>query len=141
MLSDDDLSSLDRQHSAAMITIGGDELPKAVQVGVARDGDKLWSSGTEDRVRTRRLRGDSRCVLYVHDAMAGWLTLETTVTILDGPDVPQQSVDRFRVMQGKSEGPLTWFGGELDDAAFRQRMVEERRVIYQFDVHKSYGMH
>jgi PPOX class probable F420-dependent enzyme len=140
MLSDADVEFLERQRSAAMITIGPGGMPKVVRVGVARVGDKLWSSGTEDRVRTRRLRRDPRCVLYVHDATYGWLALETTVTILDGPDVPQQSIELFRVMQGKPDGPLSWFGGEYDEAGFRQRMVDERRVIYQFEVKKSYGM-
>jgi len=140
MLSDADLDFLERQHSAAMITIGAGGMPKVVRVGVARVGEKLWSSGTEDRVRTRRLRRDPRCVLYVHDATYGWLALETTVTILDGPDAANQSVELFRVMQGKPDGPLSWFGGEYDEAGFRQRMVDERRVIYQFEVTKSYGM-
>ena len=44
-------------------------------------------------------------------------------------------------MQGKPEGPLSWFGGELAEDAFRQRMLDERRVIYQFEVQRSYGMH
>jgi len=140
MLSDADLDFLERQHSAAMITIGAGGMPKVVRVGVARVGEKLWSSGTEDRVRTRRLRRDPRCVLYVHDATYGWLALETTVTILEGPDAAHQSVELFRVMQGKPDGPLSWFGGEYDEAGFRQRMVDERRVIYQFEVTKSYGM-
>jgi PPOX class probable F420-dependent enzyme len=140
MLSDADLDFLERQHSAAMLTIGAGGMPKVVRVGVARVGEKLWSSGTEDRVRTRRLRHDPRCVLYVHDATYGWLALETTVTILDGPDAAQRSVELFRVMQGKPDGPLSWFGGEYDEAGFRQRMLDERRVIYQFEVKKSYGM-
>ena len=141
MLSDDDRDFLERERSAAMITVGADNVPKVVRVGVARIGDKLWSSGTEDRVRTRRLRRDPRCVLYVHDATVGWLALETTVTILDGADAANQSVELFRAMQGKPEGPLSWFGGELAEDAFRQRMLDERRVIYQFEVQRSYGMH
>jgi PPOX class probable F420-dependent enzyme len=140
MLSEADLDFLERQHSAAMITIGAGGMPKVVRVGVARVREKLWSSGTEDRVRTRRLRRDPRCVLYVHDATYGWLALETTVTILGGPGAADQSVELFRVMQGKPDGPLSWFGGEYDEAGFRQRMVDERRVIYQFEVTKSYGM-
>jgi PPOX class probable F420-dependent enzyme len=140
MLSDADVDFLEQQRSAAMITIGAGGIPKVARVGVARVGEKLWSSGTEDRVRTQRLRRDPRCVLYVHDATYGWLALETTVTILDGPHAAQQSVELFRVMQGKPDGPLSWFGGEYDDEGFRQRMVDERRVIYQFEVTKSYGM-
>jgi hypothetical protein len=140
-LSDHDAEFLDRQHSAAMITIGGDGLPKVVRVAVVRIDGKLWSSGTEDRVRTRRLRRDPRCVLYVYDAGAGWVAMETTVTILDGPDVPQQSVRMFRHLQGKPEGPLSWFGDQLDEQAFVQRMIDERRVIYEFAIDRSYGMH
>ena len=71
----------------------------------------------------------------------GWLALESTVTILDGPQVPALSVQLFRVMQDTPEGPLSWFGGELDEAEFRQQMVDEGRVIYQFEIHRSYGMH
>ena len=139
-LTPDDVSFLDQRHSAAMVTIAADGMPKVVRVGVARIDGHVWSSGTEDRVRTRRLRHDPRCVLYVHDATAGWLALETTVTILDGPEVPQQSVRLFRVMQGKPEGPLRWFGAELDEVAFEAQMVDERRIIYQFEIQRSYGM-
>jgi Pyridoxamine 5'-phosphate oxidase len=139
-LTPDDVSFLDQQHSAAMVTIADDGMPKVVRVAVARVDGYLWSSSTQDRVRTRRLRQDPRCVLYVHDATAGWLTLETTVTILDSPEVPRQSARLFRVMQGKPEGPLSWFGGELDEVAFEARMIDERRIIYQFEIHHSYGM-
>jgi len=140
-LSDHDAAFLDQQHTAAMITIGGDGLPKAARVAVARVDGKLWSSGTEDRVRTGRLRRDPRCVLYVHDTGPGWVALETTVTILDGPAVPQQSVRLFRQMQGQPVGPLSWFGDRLDEDAFVRRMIDERRVIYEFDVQRAYGMH
>jgi len=44
-------------------------------------------------------------------------------------------------MQGRPTGPLRWFEGELEEDAFTQQMVDERRLIYEFDVHKSYGMH
>jgi len=44
-------------------------------------------------------------------------------------------------MQGRPTGPLSWFEGELEADAFTQLMVDERRLIYEFDVHKSYGMH
>jgi Pyridoxamine 5'-phosphate oxidase len=140
-LSDDDLQFLESNHSAAMTTIGEDGLPKVARVGVALVDGKLWCSGTTERVRTRRLRHDPRCVLYVHDAGFGWLALETTVTLLEGPDVPAQSVRLFRVMQGRPSGPLSWFTGELDEPAMLRQMVEEGRLIYQFEVHKSYGLH
>lgn len=101
---------------------------------------RLWSSGTEDRVRTARLRRDPRCTLFVFDPGYTWLTLETAVTVLDGPQAPAQSPALLRVMQDKPTGPLGWFGGELDEPAFLQTMVEEGRVIYEFAVHNAYGM-
>jgi len=43
-------------------------------------------------------------------------------------------------MQGRPSGPLSWFGGELDEEAFLRTMVEEGRLIYEFDVLRSYGL-
>ena len=45
--------------------------------------------------------------LFVFDPGFAWLTLETIVTILDGPDAPRLNVRLFRIMQGKGTGPLT----------------------------------
>ena len=139
-LSDADLEFLRRNRSAAMITVGADGLAKAVRVGVALVDGKLWSSGTRDRVRTDRLRRDPRCTLFVFDAGYLWLALETRVEILDGPDAADLNVRLFREMQGRPDGPLSWFGGEYDDEQFRHLMIDEARVIYEFDVQRSYGM-
>jgi hypothetical protein len=135
-----EMAFLESQHSSAMITIGEGGVPKAVRVGVALVEGRLWSSGTQDRVRTRRLRRDPRCTLFVFDQQFRWLTLETTVSILEGPDAPEQNHRLFRVMQNRPGGPLSWFGGELDEAAFLQAMVDENRLIYEFHVERSYGM-
>jgi hypothetical protein len=139
-LPDDELDFLRRTRSAAMITVGADGLAKAVRVGVAVVDGRLWSSGTQQRARTRRLRGDPRCTLFVFDSGYFWLALETTVDILDGPDAADLNVRLFREMQDRPEGPLSWFGGEYDEDDFRQRMLDEGRVIYQFEVQRSYGM-
>jgi hypothetical protein len=124
-----------------MVTVSGDGVAKAVRVAVALVDSRLWSSGTRDRARTKRLRADPRCTLYVHDQGYGYLTLETTVTILEGPDVPAHTLRLFRDLQGKPTGPLTWFGAELEEADFLRRMVEEGRVLYEFDVTRAYGLH
>lgn len=139
-LSDEDRSFIEASPSAAMITIGEDGRAKAVRVGVAVVDGKLWSSAVEGRVRTDRLRHDPHCTLFVFDAGYGFRTLECDVTVLDGPDVPQQSVTLFRTMQGKPTGPLSWFGGELDEEQFVQTMIDEGRVIYELEVTRSYGM-
>lgn len=139
-LSDTQKEFLKSNRSAAMITIGPDGMPKAVRVGVALVDGRLWSSGTADRVRTRRLRKDPRCTLFVF--AEGWnaLTMETTVEVLEGPEIADQSVRLFRVMQGKPEGPLMWFGQELGEDQFRQAMIDQQRIIYEFTVDKVYGI-
>jgi hypothetical protein len=138
-LSDRDLEFLADHHAAAMVTVTPDGVAKTARVGVVLVDGRLWSSGTQDRVRTARLRRDPRCTLFVFSDSYRWLALETSVTILEGPDAPELSVRMFRTMQGRPSGPLSWFGGELDEAAFRQQMVTEGRLVYEFAVHRSYG--
>lgn len=139
-LNDDQRGFLDSNRSAAMITVGEDGLPKAVRVGVAVVDGRVWSSGTRDRVRTSRLMRDPRCTLFIFGTGFEALTLETTVEILDGLDVATQSVRLFRQMQGRPEGPLMWYGEELEEDAFRATMLEQGRVIYQFEVTRGYGL-
>lgn len=87
-LSVEDAAFLQGHRQAAMVTVGEDGYPKLARVGLALVDGKLWSSGTQDRVRTARLRRDPRCTLFVFDPGFLWLALETTVTILEGPAVP-----------------------------------------------------
>jgi hypothetical protein len=75
-LTDPELAFLEKNHSAAMVTVNADGIPKIVRVGVALIDGRLWSSGTADRVRTKRLRSDPRCTLYVHDNAFEFLVLE-----------------------------------------------------------------
>jgi hypothetical protein len=127
--------------SAAMITVGADTYAKAVRVAVGFLDDRLVSSGVRDRVRTARLRADPRCTLYVHDGGYGHLVLETTVTIDDGDAVAADTLRFFRQLQSTPTGPLTWFGRPLEEDEFLRTMVAEGRLLYVFDVHRSYGMY
>lgn len=131
---------LEEHPAAAMITTTRAGVAKVARVAVTPMDGQLWSSGTESRVRTRRLRRDPRCTLFVFDAGFAWLALETIVTILEGPEVPAQSLALFRRMQKRPTGPLSWFGGDLDEGQFLQTMVDEGRLIYQFDVQRTYGL-
>ena len=139
LLSDDEIEFLRQNRSAAMITVGSDGFAKAVRIGLGLVDGELWSSGTEARVRTARLRRDARCTLIVFDPKFLYLTLETTVELIDGPEAVDLNVRLFRELQGRPEGPLSWFGGEYDEDRFREIMVEEQRLIYQFEVQRSYG--
>jgi uncharacterized pyridoxamine 5'-phosphate oxidase family protein len=140
-LTESELKFLSANHSAAMITVGPDGVAKVARVGVALIDGKLWSSGTQDRIRTKRLRQDPRCTLYVHDNAFGFLAIESTVTILDGPDAAELNVRLFRQMQGKPTGPLSWFGGEFEDEDFLAQMRAEQRLVYEFEPQHSYGLH
>jgi hypothetical protein len=130
---------LQDHHAAAMITTARDGTPKAVRVGVALVEGRLWSSGTADRVRTKRLRRDPRSTLFVFDKGPLYLSIESAVTILEGADAPRNNLDLFRVMQSRPTGPLNWYGVELDEDAFLARMVTERRLVYDFRPTNIYG--
>ena len=140
-LSPKDTAFIEEHPSAAMITVSRDGTPRAARVGIALVDGKLWSSGTQDRVRTKRLRRDPRCTLFVFEAGWKWLTLDTTVRILDGDDAPELNLRLVRAMQRKPTGPLGWFTGELSEEEFLAALVDEKRLVYEFDIQRSYGMH
>lgn len=131
---------LDENHGAAMITVSGSGMPKAVRVGVALIGDQVWSSGTEDRVRTARLRDDPRCVLFVFGSGYEALTLEGRVDVIDGATRIDDSVTLFREMQGRPDGPLLWHGAELEEPDFRSTLEAENRIVYALEVERAYGV-
>lgn len=139
-LTESQIAFLENNRSAAMITIAQDGMPRAVRVGVALVDGKLWSSGTQDRVRTARLCRDPRCTLFVFDKQYAYLTLETTVNILDGDNAPELNLRLMRLMQNKPTGPLNWFGQELETEAFLQKMAEQKRLVYEFEISRAYGM-
>jgi hypothetical protein len=138
-LSEAHAAFLQDHHSAAMITLASDGTPRAVRVGVAMVDGKLWSSGTKARVRTKRLRRDPRCTLFVFDPGWSWMALETTVHLLEGPDAPELNVRLFRLMQNRPTGNLSWFDGEYEEDDFLRMMVGEGRLISEFEIHRAYG--
>jgi PPOX class probable F420-dependent enzyme len=142
---------LAQQTAAAMITLRPDGTPHVARVGVGLVDWKLWSSGLPSRLRTRHLRRDPRCTLFVFDPKNPanswrWLALETTARILDGPDAPELNVRLFRVMQARLSpaprpGHLYWEGKEKTEDEFLAIMVEGRRLIYEFEINRAYGVY
>jgi PPOX class probable F420-dependent enzyme len=130
---------LEANHGAVMVTLRPDGTPHAVRVGVALVEGKLWSSGTADRVRTRHLRRDPRSTLTVFPSAYGFLTVEARVRIIDGPSAASSSLQLFRVMQNRPEGPVLWSGSPLEPDAFMEQMVKEQRLIYEFEPQRIYG--
>jgi len=124
---------LEDHHAAIMTTLRRDGTPHVARVGVGLVDGKLWSSGTEGRVRTKHLRRDRRSTLCVIDPSnpQHWLGLETTVDILDGPERVEQNLALYRVLAGEPE----------DLGEYRQAMADEGRLIYQFNVTRAYGQY
>jgi PPOX class probable F420-dependent enzyme len=145
-LTERELDFLDRNRSAAMATLREDGSPHVVRVGVAVVDGKVWSSGTRHRVRTRHLRRDPRATLFVFDGQWRGLSLDATVTILEGPDAPENSLRLFQTMQrgmdpAPSPGAVLWEGTERSPEEFLRIMVEEQRLIYEFEVVRAYGLY
>jgi hypothetical protein len=126
--------------AVAMITVGEDGYAKPVRIGLAVLDGELVATATEGRRRTPRLRADPRCTLYFSDAQFKYLSVETTVTIVDGNEEIDGTVRLVRHWQSAPEGPVTWYGETLEPDVFRQRMVDEGRVLYRFAVVKAYGL-
>jgi hypothetical protein len=139
-LTENQLNFLENNPRAAMITISKNGTPKVARVAVALVDGRLWSSGTLDRVRTARLRRDPRCTVFIFDTAWRWLTLETTVRILEGPEAALLQVRLFRKMQNRPTGNLSWFDKELSEDEFISKMNQEHRLIYEFDIARCYGM-
>lgn len=144
-LSEREREFLEQHRSAAMATLREDGSPHVVRVGVALVDGRIWSSGTKARARTRHLRRDPRATLFVFDERWRGLSLDSTVTILEGRDAPEQSLRLFQTMQqgmepAPSPGSVLWEGTERSADEFLRIMEEQRRLIYQFEVVRSYGM-
>ncbi|HZD38072.1 MAG TPA: pyridoxamine 5'-phosphate oxidase family protein [Actinomycetes bacterium] len=144
-LSERQREFVERNRGAAMVTLRQDGSPHVVRVGVAVVDGRIWVSGTGRRVRTGHLRRDPRATLFVFDQRFGGLALDSTVTILDGPDAPEQSLRLFQTMQrgmdpGPRPGMVMWEGTERTSEEFLRIMREEQRLIYQFDVVRAYGL-
>src|SRR5205809_5293623 len=143
-LSDRDREFVESNRSAVMVTLKEDGMPHVARIGVGLVDGKLWSSGTQIRIRTKHLRRDPRSTLFVFDAEFRWLGLESRVTILDGPDAPELNLRLFQVMQqgmGVPAGQINWFGRTISREEFLKTMVEEKRLIYEFEIIRSSGMY
>jgi PPOX class probable F420-dependent enzyme len=140
--TDQELAFLEKNHRAAMVTLRADGTPHTVRVAVVLVDGMLWSSGVPGRVRTRHLRRDPRCTLFVFDSGYASLTVEGRATILDGPDAAEQNLRLFQIMQSGRKDPnvLTWNGQEKSLDAFLQAMRDEQRLIYAIEPRRTYGL-
>lgn len=146
-LNDEQAMFLQRNRGAAMTTLRRDGAPHTVRVGVTLVDGKIWSSGTQTRLRTKHLRRDPRATLYVTDEGFGYMCIESDVRIIEGAEVPELSARLFRAMQANMpmpqppEGKLLWYGQEKTREEFLQIMREEQRLIYEFEPVRIYGLY
>jgi uncharacterized pyridoxamine 5'-phosphate oxidase family protein len=135
---------LEKNHQAAMTALRADGTPHVSRVNIALVDGKIWSSGAQIRFRTKLLRRDPRSTLFVFENQFAYLTLECRVTILDGPDVPELSIRLSRALSaGIGREPpdsIMWYGLEWTPEQFRKLMVDEKRVIYEFEPLRHYGL-
>ena len=124
---------LEEHHDAVMTTTKKDGAPHVARIGLGLVDGKLWSSGTQTRVRTKHLRRDPRSALMVLDGSSRyrWLGLQCEVTILDGEDAPQLNLQLYRTLAGEPD--------DVDE--YLEAMLKEQRLIYEFEVKKAYGMY
>ena len=66
------------------------------------------------------------------------------MTIVDGPDAPELHLRLFQIMQPgmpSEPGTINWFGQTLSHEDFLKTMVAEQRLIYEFNIVRTYGMY
>jgi hypothetical protein len=69
--------------------------------------DKTLDERASERPRADRTPPPRpRCTLSLFDPRYAYLTLETRVSLLDGPDAPALNLRPFRIMQKRPSGPL-----------------------------------
>lgn len=124
---------LQENHGAVMTTIKRDGYPHVARVAVGLVNGKLWSSGTQTRLRTKHLHRDPRSTLMVLDKTTPyrWLAIESRVTIHDGDDAPQKNLELYRVIAGEPD--------DVDE--YLEAMVKEQRLIYEFSIERTYGQY
>lgn len=124
---------LEESHDAVMTTLKKDGTPHVARVGVGLVDGKLWSSATNTRARTKHVKRDPRSTLMVMgDNRWSWLALETDVEIIDdGDGTIAENLALYRVIAGKDPD---------DMADYERGMRDEERIVYQFDIKRSYGM-
>jgi PPOX class probable F420-dependent enzyme len=113
---------------AGMITTRPNGQPHVARCNVNVVDGRIWSSGTENRVRTRNLKRDPRATLFFWGEERAWLAIEANVTMYTGPDGWQKNLELRRSM-----------GRAPDPVAFLKEMEEEGRLIYEFEPTRIYG--
>ncbi|MGH8995283.1 MAG: PPOX class F420-dependent oxidoreductase [Acidimicrobiales bacterium] len=125
------------RHNGVLVTLRRDGRPQVSNISylMAPDGSTTISV-TDDRAKTRNLRRDHRCQLYVPgDSFWEYVVLDGTAQLSPPAAAPDDDVVAglvayYRDLRGE-EHP------DWDD--YRAAMVRERRVVLSFRPATAYG--
>jgi PPOX class probable F420-dependent enzyme len=121
---------LEANHSAIMATVDDRGRPHAVPVLCALVDGRLWSSGTDLRVRTRYLAAHPYASLTVLGKGFGgeWLTVSGPVETRREHRV-EDNLRLYRAATGRDPDDLE---------VYRAAMVAERRLVYALTPERVY---
>ena len=130
VLSDRQRAFLEANHSAVMATVDGRGRPHAVPVLCALVDGRLWSSGTDLRVRTRYLAARPYASLTVlgQGFWGEWLTVGGPGETRRGRGV-EDNLRLYRAVTGRDPDDLEEYGAA---------MVAERRLVYVLTPERVY---
>ena len=131
VLSEVQRAFLATHHDAVMTTVDAHGHPHAVPVLVGMVGDELWSSGTEDRVRTAHVEvpGAWASFTVLSPGFWGkWLTVAGPVTIRR-EDRVADNLRLYRVVTGG-------YPDDLDE--YEAAMKKDRRLIFALTPKRVY---
>lgn len=124
------------RRNALLTTLRGDGRPQQSVVFYNLDGDRFTISLTADRAKTKNLQRDPRAALFVSsDDVFVWAGFDGRVELTDVARNPHdaaadQLVEYYRRGNGEHE----------DWEAYRQAMVEDRRLVATFVATSATGM-
>jgi len=146
-LDDKATAFITANRDAAMVALRRDGTPHVTRIVAGVVDGVLMSSGTQSRLRTRLLKRDPRCTLFFFETTPGagrafgsYLTIETTVTIHDGPEGLRRSVEYFkRIMGTTPDGKVSYGGKTYTEAEALEALERDGRILYEFNVNRVYG--
>lgn len=130
-----------------MITLRDNGTAHMARIEVCVVDGHVQATGSPGLVRTKNLRRDPRCSLFIFGPHPTWLGLETTATILEG-NIGAALISLHRARHPNSPtGTVIAHDDELghdrpySEEEFLAHASAEHLFIYQFEINRTYGNH
>jgi hypothetical protein len=138
---------INRYPDAAMITSRADGTAHMARIELSVVDGRIRTSGSPKLVRTRHVRRDPRCSLFVFGPAPHWLGLETRASILDGPDAPQLLLALMRSRHRDRTPPGMVLGHDYElgqdrlypEQEYLDHVRAEQRFVFDFEIIRAYG--